>query len=57
MTQEDKASRIFAAADGLAEEYRNEGRNEKADRITGAFADLPRDSAARLFDILAKVYA
>lgn len=52
MTNEDKAAAIFNAADKLAEEYRREGDNATRDLILESFAELPRESAARLFDIL-----
>lgn len=52
MTTEEKARRVFDAADRLAEGYRSEGDNARADLVLASFATLPRDSAARLHDIL-----
>ena len=54
MTTEEKARAMFDAADECAGEYRREGNNAVAELVTEAFADLPRESAARLFDILTR---
>ena len=52
MDTEAKANRIYIAARKLSQEYANEGNTAAADQVAEAFRGLPRDSAARLFDIL-----
>lgn len=52
MDNDQKATKVFDAAKQLADEYTAGGEKQTAALIVAAFADLPRDSAARLFDIL-----
>ena len=57
LTQSTKLAKINAAFAELAAEYVKDGNAESAEQTVRAFGRLSDTSKARLFDILAKVYA
>lgn len=54
MDDNEKASRVLAAAHELENGYEDEGKPALAKQVRDGFAALPVGSLAKLFDILTK---